>query len=87
MTPEKLVEILGERTVKQIEDACTTLFAVAQCNRDQVMGMEAARELILQMLYAAIITPRSGAHERSKHCCAGLIAIVHAATTGQTGAQ
>lgn len=79
MTPDDISTILSDKIVKAVENACKNAIDAAGRHDDPTEGMEAARQLLLQLLCAAIITPQNGAQERAKRCAEHLVKIVDAA--------
>ena len=78
MRIEDIEDLLGLEAVELIEHACTVAFKAAEKSKDQPQALEAIRELLLQMLSAAIITPPDGAVERTSDAAQKLALYVNA---------
>jgi D-aminopeptidase len=87
MKIDQIEDILGQEAVELVENACTVAFKAAESCGDTSLGAEAVRELLLQMLAAAIITPNSEALERSKEAAAKLTFYVKTALAPSKGAS
>lgn len=79
MTYEQICDVLGRDKVLAVESAFTEAFVAGRSRLDHEAGDEAARELLIALLAATILTPRATAVAKAEDAGRRLTAIVREA--------